>query len=226
MRADEKQEPESTPDDAPRWRRRSEARPAEILDAALDLFAEKGFAATRMEEIARRAGVTKGTVYLYYPSKEDVFHAVVRDSVLPRVEEAERMVAEHTGNATELLRSLMAGWWTQFGSKRMSCMGKLLMAESSNFPELTRHYVEAVIVRARRMFVTVLETGVAAGEFRPVPAVDTARLAIAPIAHATAYMRSLAAYDPDPIDIQQYLALHIDIFIRGIAADGAETRHA
>jgi AcrR family transcriptional regulator len=212
--------PETQPDEAPRWRRRSEARPAEILDAALDLFVEKGFAATRMEEIARRAGVTKGTVYLYYPSKEDVFNAVVSDSVVPRVAEGERMVAEHTGTATELLRSLLSNWWTQFGSKRMSCMGKLLMAEASNFPELTRHYVEAVIVRARRMFVTVIEKGIATGEFRAVNPVDTARLAIAPLAHATAYLRSLAAYDPDPIDIQRYLNLHIDIFLRGIAAEG------
>jgi AcrR family transcriptional regulator len=213
-------------EEAPRWRRRSEARPAEILDAAIDLFVEKGFSATRMEEIARRAGVTKGTVYLYYQSKEDVFRALVHDSVIPRIEEGERLVAEHTGSATELMRTLLTRWWERYGSERMGCMGKLLMAEASNFPELTRHYVETVIVRTRRLFEEVLERGIRSGEFRQVPTADTARLAIAPMAHAITYLRSMAAFDPDPIEIRSYLNLHIDIFLRGIAAQGSETRDA
>ena len=206
-------------DNRPRWRRRSEARPGEILDAALDLFAEKGFAGTRMEEIARRAGVTKGTVYLYYPGKEDIFRAVVQESVIPSLQQAERLVAEHTGDSASLMRGLLLNWWERYGSLRMAGMAKLLMAEAGNFPELSHHYAEAVILRARRLFVSVLQRGMDAGEFRPLPALETARLAIAPLAHAAAYARSLAAFDPDPVDLGRYLELHIDIFLRGIAAE-------
>jgi AcrR family transcriptional regulator len=225
MDSTERQSAKKLPD-GPRWRRRSDARPAEIIEAALDLFVEKGFSATRMEEIARRAGVTKGTVYLYFPSKEDVFRALVQESVLPRIEEGEKMVAEHTGSAQDLLRLLITSWWARYGSDRLGCMGKLLMAEASNFPELTRHYVETVILRGRRLFEQVLERGIRSGEFRSVPVTATARLAIAPMAHAVAYMRSMSAFDPDPIDIDAYLELHTDILLRGLAAERAETRDA
>src|SRR3954462_1610964 len=95
--------------DAPRWRRRSEARPGEIVHAALDVFVEKGFAAARMDEIARRAGVTKGTVYLYFPSKEDLFRAVVEDLMGPNLETGERLVADFVGPTPQLLRELVEG---------------------------------------------------------------------------------------------------------------------
>src|SRR5215218_10567990 len=92
--------------DGPRWRRRSEARPGEIVTAALDLFVEKGFASTRMDEIAKRAGVTKGTVYLYFPSKDDLFRAVVEEMMGPDLDVAERMVADFTGPTRELVAEL------------------------------------------------------------------------------------------------------------------------
>lgn len=206
-------------DDAPRWRRRSEARPGEIVEAALDLFVEKGFSATKMDEIARRAGVTKGTVYLYFPSKEDLFRAVVEDMMGPNIETGERMLAEHTGSSPELLADLMRGWWRLIGSSRVACLSKLMTGEASNFPHLAQYYMDQVIVRGRRIFEVAIERGIARGEFREMPLTAAARLVIAPMASASLYQRSMAAFDPVPWDMDTFLELHIDMILRGLAKE-------
>ncbi|HET7232086.1 MAG TPA: TetR/AcrR family transcriptional regulator [Longimicrobium sp.] len=205
--------------EAPRWRRRSEARPGEIVSAALDLFVEKGFAAAKMDEIAKRAGVTKGTVYLYFPSKEDLFRAVVEDMMGPNIEAGERLVAGHEGTATELLRKLLMAWWELVGNSRVACLSKLMTGEAANFPELAQYYVDHVVVRARRIFQAALQRGIDSGEFRPVPLTDTARLAIAPLVHVSIYKRSMFPFDPEGCDMERYVNLHIDIFLRGIARE-------
>ena len=205
--------------EGPRWRRRSEARPGEIVLAALDLFVEKGFAATRMDEIAKRAGVTKGTVYLYFPSKEDLFRAVVEEMMGAQMETAERLVAEHTGPTRELVAELIRTWWRVGGGSRIACMGKLITGEASNFPELARYYVDHVVVRARRIFEAAIRRGIERGELRDVPVNYASRLAIAPLVQASIYQRSLQAFDPDGWDMEQYLELHIDLFLRALAKE-------
>ena len=205
--------------DGPRWRRRSEARPGEIVQAALDLFVEKGFSSTKMDEIAKRAGVTKGTVYLYFPSKDDLFRAVVEEVMGAQMESAERLVAEHTGSTPELIAELIRAWWRVGGSARLSCMGKLITSEAANFPELARYYVDHVVVRARRIFEAALRRGIERGELRDVPLNYAARLAIAPLVQASIYQRSLQAFDPDGWEMERYLELHIDLFLRGLAKE-------
>ena len=91
----------------PRWQRRKEDRPAEIVAAALDEFVERGFAATRLEAVARRAGVTKGTLYLYFDSKEDLFKAVVRETIVPVIAQGEALAQAHTGSARDLFEKLV-----------------------------------------------------------------------------------------------------------------------
>jgi len=189
--------------DGPRWRRRSEARPGEIVQAALDLFVEKGFSSTKMDEIAKHAGVTKGTVYLYFPSKEDLFRAVVEEMMGAQMESAERLVAEHTGSTRELVGELIRAWWRVGGSSRLACMGKLITSEASNFPALAQYYMDHVVVRARRIFEAALRRGAERGELRDVPLTDAARLAIAPMVHASIYQRSLLAFDPDGWDMER-----------------------
>jgi AcrR family transcriptional regulator len=205
--------------DAPRWRRRSEARPGEIVEAALALFVEKGFAGTRMDEIARLAGVTKGTVYLYFPSKEDLFHAVVEDMVRPNIETGERLVAEYQGPTAGLLRELIISWWRLFGGQKLACLSKLMTGEAANFPQLARFYMDHVVIRARGIFESALRRGIERGEFREVPLTDTARLAVAPLVHASIYQRSMLPFDTQPWDMERYLNLHIDLFLRGLAKD-------
>lgn len=205
--------------DGPRWRRRSEARPGEIVQAALDLFVEKGFASTKMDEIAHRAGVTKGTVYLYFPSKDDLFRAVVGEMMGPNLETGERLVAEATGPTRELIAELIRAWWRVGGSSRVACLGKLITGEASNFPTLAQYYMDHVVVRARRIFEAALRRGVERGELRDVPLTDAARLAIAPLVHASIYQRSLLPFDPEGWDMERYLELHIDLFLRGLAKE-------
>ena len=217
--SEQTQHPLDDEQDAPRWRRRSEARPGEIVEAALDLFVEKGFAATKMDEIAKRAGVTKGTVYLYFPSKEDLFRAVVEEMMGPNLETGERMLAEHTGAAADLLRLLLEGWWRLFGSQRLACLSKLMTGEASNFPHLAQYYTEHVVLRGRRIFEAALRRGIERGEFRDVAVTDAARLAIAPLVHASIYQRSMLQHDPDGWDMDRYLKLHIDFFLRGLAKE-------
>ncbi len=104
----------------PRWQRRKEARPEEILAAALDVFVERGFARARLEEVARRAGVTKGTIYLYFKSKEALFKAVVRGTIVPVIAQGEALAQSFTGSARDLVEQLVRSYWTLVGETRLA----------------------------------------------------------------------------------------------------------
>src|SRR6187549_74300 len=125
---------------APVRHRRKEARPQELLDAALDLFVEKGFAATRSEEVAARAGVSKGTLYLYYPSKEDLLKAVVRHNVVNQIAEGTDFIRQFDGTTSELLASVLRLWWERIGDTPAAGVVKLMMSEARNFPDIAQFY--------------------------------------------------------------------------------------
>src|SRR5882762_2449750 len=115
--------------------RRKEARPQELLGAALELFVEKGFAATKTEEVAERAGVSKGTLYLYYPSKEELLKAVIRQNLSQLIAEGSGMADEFEGPTSELLACLMQAWWERVGNTPAGGIHKIMMSEVRNFPE-------------------------------------------------------------------------------------------
>src|SRR5450830_597844 len=123
-------------DPKPRWERRKDARPQELLAAALDLFVERGFASTRLEDVARRAGVSKGTLYLYFANKEELFKAVVRDAIVPIIGEAEELIARFDGPSDELMRKVIMAWWQRSGECKTSGIPKLIMSEAGNFPDV------------------------------------------------------------------------------------------
>src|SRR5450830_2192338 len=125
--------------------RRKEARPGELLEAALDLFVEKGFAATRAEEVAARAGVSKGTLFLYFTSKEELFKAVVRENISGRFQEWNAEFENFQGSSADLLRYCLTAWWERIGSTKASGITKLMMSEARNFPELATFYEHEVI---------------------------------------------------------------------------------
>lgn len=201
----------------PRWQRRKEARPAEIVAAALEVFVERGFATTKLEEVARRAGVTKGTVYLYFDSKEALFKAVVRETILPIFARGEQMVAEHQGSAADLFNELVRKWWELIGETNLSGIPKLMMAEAGNFPALARFYYDEVISRGQRLMASVLERGIKSGEFRRLDVTIAVKLAMAPLVHAANWRHSFALCTPEGLDVAKYLDHHIHIFLRGIA---------
>ena len=201
----------------PRWERRKESRPAELMEAALDLFAEKGYVATRLDDVAQRAGVSKGTLYLYFDSKEDLFKAVVRQGLVPAIVEAEKLVERFEGSAAELFRQLVLGWWKVIGDSRLSAIPKIMISEARNFPEIADFYHEEVIQRGSGMFVRALERGVATGEFRDVDVRYATRVLSSPLVMLAVWKHSLGCCEREQADPQVFLETYLDLALRGLA---------
>ena len=204
--------------DAPRRTRRKQARPGELLDAALALFVEKGFAATRVEEVAARAGVSKGTLFLYFPSKEELFKAVVHENAGRHVADAFREVAGFTGSSAELLREFVRRWWTQYGGTPAAGLTKLMVSEATNFPELAQYYQDEVVGPSHELLRRVVQRGIDSGEFRPVDVPPLVHLIIAPLVQMVTWRYSLAPCCPSAqqIDPVALLELHAEMMVRGL----------
>jgi AcrR family transcriptional regulator len=200
----------------PRWERRKEARPAELLAAALELFTERGYAATRLDDVAKRAGVSKGTVYLYFSSKEDLFKAVIREGLVPVLERGEKMVDEHRGDTADLIRSLIHGWWESIGSTPYAGITKLMISECRNFPELGGFYVEEVITRGHKLVRKALQRGVDRGELREVDCEYATRLVFAPLVLQVIWRYSFDFCGGGKLDADTYIEQHLDILLRGL----------
>ncbi len=204
-----------------RWQRKKEARPAEILDAALDLFVEKGFSATRIEEIAKRAGVTKGTPYLYFSSKEDLFKAMVREFLVSNLGAMQHVVEQHSGSASALLHELVALWWQNVASQRAGGLCKLMIAEAANFPELTRFYHEEVIYPGKQLIAAIVRQGIDSGEFRTLePIDDIAEALMAPalmmMIDQHSFMRVDFVRSSLPKDPVRYLNNALSLMLNGL----------
>lgn len=211
-----------TPEPAPTPRARRKAdRPGELLEAALDTFVAKGFTAARMEDIAKRAGVSKGTIYLYYPSKEAIFEALVRRNIIPRVEAAEAMLAASGAPPEAQLRGLLEFVGKATSDPRIAAVPKLVLAEAGNFPEMARFYRREVVGRGLALLEGVLRRGMEAGHFRPLDTRATARLFMAPIILSALWQTSFAPIEDEPDPPGPLLALHLDLFLGAIRAEGA-----
>jgi AcrR family transcriptional regulator len=175
--------------------RRKDARPQELLDAALALFVEKGFAATRSEEVAARAGVAKGTLYRYYPSKDELFKAMVRENLSVHIAESAAQAAQYQGSIAELLHQMMQAWWAKVGHGNAGGVCKIMMVEARNFPELAQFYVDEVIQPSKQLIGGLIERGIRSGEFRNVPVEATVHLLIAPMLHMLLHEHSFGSQD-------------------------------
>lgn len=176
--------------DHPAHRRRKEARPGEIAAAALDLFVEKGFAATRLDDVAARAGVSKGTVYLYFDSKDVLFKSAIEAAMTPAILAAESLAGQSGVPAAELLRRFIRGWWQMVGSTALGGLPKLLVAEAGNFPEIAQWFHENMVSRAQKALARIVEQGMARGEFRPVDADVASRVFFATMFSYVIWQRS------------------------------------
>ena len=201
-----------------RWRRRKTARAPEILDAALACFAERGFAATRLDDVAARAGITKGTLYLYFPSKEDLFKAVVRQELVPNIERAEAMAAAAPVPALVLIEQLVRIFAQVIGSP-LSAIPKLVLTEAGNFPDLARFYLAEVVDRGKALLRSILERGVAAGELRPIDTESAVTCIIAPLLVGALWRHSFERHAGRPLDIEALCRTHFDLLRRGLAAE-------
>jgi AcrR family transcriptional regulator len=202
----------------PRWTRRKEARPEEITAAALALFVERGFAATRLEDVAARAGVSKGTVYLYFANKEDLFKAVVREGLVSPIAEMRGFVEQFPGDSFALLRMLILGWWDKVGATRLSGIPKLLLGESGNFPELVRFYLAEVVEPGHAVLTAIVRRGIARGEFREMDPDHAAMLIAAPMLQLMMWRNALEPQSSFKIDPRRYLESHLEVLAHGLGA--------
>ena len=197
--------------------RRKEARPAELMAAALELFVEKGFAGTRLDDVAARAGVSKGTLYLYFDSKEALFKAVIQEGIVPILEDGAGLVESFGGTSSDLLRALIGNWWQRIGETPLAGVPKLMISEAGNFPELANYYYDTVIMRGRDLMRRTLQRGIAAGEFRVVDVETAIDVIFAPVLMLVIWRYSLGACCGTRYDPQVYLQTHLDLAVNGLS---------
>lgn len=199
--------------------RRKQDRPGELLEAALDLFVEKGFAATRVEEVALRAGVSKGTLFLYFPSKEDLFKAVVRENVVAPVAQGAAEVAQYQGSSSELIEWMMLQWWRRYGATKASGISKLVMSEANNFPDLADFFRTEVITPAHALVRSALQRGIDRGEFRAVHVELALHSVMSPLLFLVMWKHSMGPCCPshEQIDPEAFISQHAQLLARGLS---------
>ena len=199
--------------------RRKEARPGELLDSALDLFVEKGFAATRVEEVAARAGVSKGTLFLYFQSKEDLFKAVVRENISGRFKEWSEEYETFEGTTAEMVRYCMNVWWDRVGATKASGITKLMMSEATNFPDLAAFYQQEVIQPGQALIRRILQRGIDRKEFRPLDLDYAVYSVIAPMIYLMIAKHSTGVCVSNDIEIdpKRYITAQLNAMLYGMS---------
>ncbi|HEV8357471.1 MAG TPA: TetR/AcrR family transcriptional regulator [Gemmatimonadales bacterium] len=211
-------QPEAESDEGPRWRRRPEERPEEILSAALEVFGEIGFANATLDAVARKAGVCKGTLYLYFDSKDALFREMLRSKCGAALALAEERLDGFRGTAGEALEFFIRCMWDEVRRPEMVRIARLVHAELGRFPELARFHFSEVIVRSRRLVARILDRGVAEGEFRPTAHGFAVRAIPAFLVQGAMSQRGFGQYDPDAITDDQLVEGVIDLVRHGVLA--------
>ena len=203
---------------APKRSRRKEARPGELLEAALDLFVEKGFAATRVDDVAARAGVSKGTLFLYFPSKEELFKAVVRENIVGRFTEWNNELETFVGTTSEVLTYCYQVWWERIGATKASGITKLMFSEAQNFPEIAQFYQQEVILPGRALIRRILQRGMERGEFRQMDLEYGTYIVLAPMMFLMLWNNSMGpcALPDENFSPEQYIRSQIDNILHGL----------
>ena len=210
-------DPADLPDDAPRWQRRAEERPGEIMRAGLELFAHNGFAATRLEDIAEAAGVSKATIYLYFKNKQDLFAAMVREYAAARVERIESFLDEYDGSYADLLEAVMRQLYETVQTPELRAIIKTLIAEAGNFEEIRNYHRDHVVLKGLGMMRRIIEGGVKAGEFRPCDPDATVQSVVFPFLMNSIGRQTfgeLPQFEPEAL-----FASHLEFVKRALAAD-------
>lgn len=184
----------------------------------MDLFVEKGFSATRVEEVAARAGVSKGTLFLYFQSKEDLFKAVVRENIANQFPGWNEEFNSFQGSSADLLRHALVTWWERIGKTRVSGITKLVMSEAQNFPEIARFYEDEVINPGNALIRGILERGVHSGEFRPLDTEQAVHAVVAPMIFLMMWKHSMGACAASAhiMDPEQFIHMQVDLLLFGM----------
>jgi AcrR family transcriptional regulator len=204
----------------PKWKRRKDARPTEIVAAALAVFADKGFAAARTEDIAKRAGISKGALYLYFPTKEDLFRAVVRDAVVPNIEALQTQMAATDLPLADLLRILLPGIAQVVTERRLGAVAKMVVGESGNFPELATVWYENVISRAIEMLSGLIVRAQQRGEVRPGDPRTHAFSIMGPLLMGAIWKETFATVGGGDVDLPTVARQHVETVLGGLLIEG------
>lgn len=203
----------------PRWQRRAQDRPREICAAALEVFAERGFAAAKLDEIARRAGVSKGTLYLYFKDKEDIFRAVVADTVAPNIEAVRDAAATSALPFAEVARMFLARFAEIADRLPLGAVAKMVIGESRNFPELAKVWHDQVAAPALTMMSGLIERAQEKGEVRPGDPRLHAFTLMGPMFMGLIYRETLQPAGGYPIDLAQLARQHSETVLAGLVVD-------
>lgn len=203
----------------PKFRRRAADRPDEVLDAAVHLFMERGFAATRVDDIATAAGISKGAVYQYFPTKQAIFEALVRRAVGPLVDEAVTASADRPGDPAKVIEGLARAVATRLKDPTRAAIPLLVIAEAATFPELAEFYRKEVVERAVAAFSRLYEEGVARGQLRAVPSAVAMRCVMGPIIANIILGRVFGLGLPKGVSDDDFIAAHLDIMMNGLRID-------
>jgi len=199
----------------PRWRRRAEARPEEILDAALAEFTDRGFEAARMEDIAKRAGLSKAAIYLYFPSKMALLEALIEAKVAPLARQAQTLSAAGAADPLTALRMLATVAAARMADPKMIAVPRLIIGISGRFPEIAEYYRTHVVAKARGALEALVEAGIASGKIRQVDTNAVVRAFIGPLFFEAMWTHVLggetALGDPQKLIEQQF-----DVLLNGL----------
>ncbi|MGB6537496.1 MAG: TetR/AcrR family transcriptional regulator [Xanthobacteraceae bacterium] len=198
-------------------RRRKAERPQEIIEAAFAEFSRNGYATTTLERIAERAGVTKGTIYVYFENKEHLFISMVEESTKAAHETVQEMYETHEGSTVELLRAQFSFIYRHIvEDKRRREVVRMLIAEASRFPELADHYYDEILRPCLDQLKQAIQRGIDRGEIRKCSIVDSPQVVIAPIALVDVWMMMFG--DRQPLDLKTYFDAHLDLVLNGLLA--------
>ena len=205
--------------------RRKDDRPQELLAAALDIFVEKGFAATRVEDIAHRAGVSKATLFLYFSAKEELFKEVVRSNISVRFTEWGEEFEHFEGTSCDMLHYCLNSWWQRIGSTKAAGIPKLIMSEARNFPELAAFYHQEVIAPGNALIGRILKRGMDCGEFRFLDLQYATYMVLSPMIFLVMWQHSLGpcTTSSTPLMPQQFLDMQLDILLHGFCTSPFST---
>lgn len=199
----------------PRYQRRKEDRPQEITEAAFLAFAEKGYAATRVEEVARRAGVSKGLLYLYFKTKEELFKAVIKSVVIRRVDALVTTLESTELSSEEFLRGPLLEFMKSVPGSPVSVVIRLLISEGNRHPDLVDYYWENVVSKGLAAISRFIERGVRRGEFRATAVSELPQLLLAPVMLSVIWRILFARQD---LDTDKLITTHIDMILAYIKA--------
>jgi len=198
-------------------RRRKAERPQEILEAAFVEFSRNSYAMTTLDQIAERAGVTKGTIYVYFESKEHLFISMVREVTKAALDTVQVMLETHEGSTADLLRAQFSFIYQHIvEDRRRREVLRMLIAEAPRFPELADRYHQEILRPCLDMLRQAIRRGVERGEFRNCAIVDLPQIVIAPIALVDLWMMMFD--DRQPLDLKAYFNAHLDLVLNGLLA--------